>query len=85
MRIGGRRHLVSGMRIGCSRHLVSGVRIGCSRRLMLMMRVGILGESRRGDQRWRQEEPSVPHAAPSSARTVTTLNMPACMCSSMWQ
>ena len=37
------------------------------------------------DQRSQGDSEAVHDAAPSMGRTVTTLNMPACMCISMWQ
>ena len=69
----GRRHDMPGVRIG----------LGLRRAVACMIRMAILGEGGRRDAQHRTDEdqngPS--HAgSPSRGRTVTTLNMPACMC-----
>ena len=73
-------------------HAMPRVRICCGLwrlgRLAMVMRVGILGSladlGEGGGEDGGGGEGD--HAAsPSSGRTVTTLNIPACMCSSMWQ
>jgi hypothetical protein len=72
--------------IGLSlRHDMAGVRVRLGR-LLGMARVPgmtILSEGRRGDaqQQTGEDQDNPSHApSPSSGRTVTTLNMPACMC-----
>ena len=64
-----------GLSLGSRRHDVTGVRIG-----------GLgLGGSGGEDERRDRDEKTGHWAAPSRGRTVTTLNIPACMCISRWQ
>ncbi len=73
------------------RRLGTGGRFGrgpCWRRHdMARMRVLGLGAESAGREEQRREGDgeAVHDAAPSMGRTVTTLNIPACMCISMWQ
>ena len=73
-------------RLRRGRRLVSGVRIRCG--CLNFMRRMILRSSRHGggENQWRDECGDHLHdATPSRGRMVTTLNMPECMCISMWQ
>ena len=85
-----RSHLVTGVRVDRRRsHLVTGVRVGRrgghrrrSRRMMGMV-LG-LAHDRGGETKAQGDNPNAAHAGTSSrGRTVTTLNMPACMWYSM--
>ena len=92
--LGRRAHVMPGVRVGGPGrrgHDVACVWIG--RRGLdrgprgRRMPAVILGGRRSGDQQQGSERGhQADHAAPpSSGRTVTTLNIPACMCISMWQ
>jgi len=81
-------HAVIGMGIGSRRSLGLSLSLSLSwrsgrRRVMLMI---LRGRHARGGQQRKEGDQKPDHAGtPSSGRTVTTLNMPACMCISMWQ
>ncbi len=86
-----RRHRLAGVGVGRRRmtRMRTG-RGGLRRRggAVLVMGVRVLGEGGGGDQRQRRggrDQQMLHWAFPSSGRTVTTRNIPACMCSSMWQ
>ena len=96
----GSRHDVSGVRVrGCdrSRHSVACMGVGGRRgrlrpwrRRHCVTSVRILGAGGAGgrggeDQRRERDGKTVHAAAPSMGRTVTTLNIPACICISIWQ
>ena len=95
------RHVVPGMRVGGFFTGLMGAlrrrrRCVCARLLrvallLLLLVRGMIWRLRQrgageGDEERRQSGGEHPHdATPSSGRTVTTLNMPACMCMSRWQ
>jgi hypothetical protein len=86
----GRRHGVSGVGVlfgRLCRRLGHGSRGGSRLRWHDMARVCVLSGGAQGasgqDQRSEGEGETVHDAAPSMGRTVTTLNMPACICMSM--
>ena len=101
VRIGRRSHVMTGVRVGRRGHVVTGVRIRRRLGAHVVTRMGILrrrrgrcvmvimilggGHARDGHKRCKADQQTAHAASPSRGRTVTTLNMPACMCISMWQ
>ena len=99
VRIGRWGHIVPGVRISRRSHIMPGVGVRLRLGAHVVTRMGILrrrrgrcvmvimilggGHARDGHKRCKADQQTAHAASPSRGRTVTTLNMPACMCISM--